>query len=32
VHDFNLLTVVAAEGYKEFVTGLQKENAEAISA
>jgi len=27
-----LLTVVAAEGYKEFVAGLQKEIAEAISA
>jgi len=32
VHDLNVLTVVAAEGYKEFVAGLQKELAEAISA
>ena len=32
VHDLNVLTVVAAEGYKEFVAGLQKEIAEAISA
>ena len=31
-HDLNVLTVVAAEGYKEFVAGLQKEIAEAISA
>jgi len=31
VHDLNVLTVVAAEGYKEFVAGLQKEIAEAIS-
>lgn len=32
VHDLNVLTVVAAEGYKEFVAGLQREIAEAISA
>ena len=32
VHDLNVLTVVAAEEYKEFVVGLQKEIAEAISA
>lgn len=32
VHDLNVLTVAAAEGYKEFVAGLQKEIAEAISA
>ena len=32
VHELNVLTVVAAEGYKEFVAGLQKEIAEAISA
>jgi len=32
VHDLNVLTVIAAEGYKEFVAGLQKEIAEAISA
>jgi type III restriction enzyme len=32
VHDLNVLTVVAAEGYKKFVPGLQKEIAEATSA
>ena len=31
-HDLNVLIVAAAEGYKEFVAGLQKEIAEAISA
>jgi type III restriction enzyme len=31
VHDLNVLTVVAAEGYKKFVAGPQKEIAEAIS-
>ncbi len=29
VRDLNVLTVVAAEGYKEFVAGLQKEITEA---
>jgi type III restriction enzyme len=32
VHDLNVLTVVASEGYKEFVAGLQKDIAEALSA
>ena len=32
VHDINLLTVVASEGYKEFVAGLQKDIAAALSA
>lgn len=32
VHDLNVLTVVAAEGYKEFAAGPQKEITEAISA
>lgn len=32
VHDVNVLTVVASEGYKDFVAGLQKDIAEAVSA
>ena len=32
VHDLNVLTVVASEGYKDFVAGLQKDIAEAVSA
>lgn len=32
VHDINVLTVVASESYKVFVTGLQKEIAENLSA
>jgi type III restriction enzyme len=32
VHELNVLTVVASEGYKEFVAGLQKDIAEAVSA
>ena len=32
VHDVNLLTVVASEGYKEFVAGLQKDIVAALSA
>ncbi|PVH27337.1 type III restriction-modification system endonuclease [Pararhodobacter oceanensis] len=32
VHDINVLTVVASESYKGFVTGLQKEIAENLSA
>ena len=32
VHELNVLTVVAAESYGEFVGGQQKEIAEAISA
>jgi type III restriction enzyme len=32
VHDVNVLTVVASEGYKEFVAGLQKDIAAALSA
>ena len=31
VHDINVLTVVASESYKDFVTGLQKEIAETLS-
>ncbi|WP_201353171.1 type III restriction-modification system endonuclease [Hydrogenimonas urashimensis] len=31
VHDINVLTVVANESYKDFVAGLQKEIAEAVS-
>jgi type III restriction enzyme len=31
VHDINVLTVVASESYKGFVTGLQKEIAENLS-
>nr|WP_325248649.1 DEAD/DEAH box helicase family protein [Amylibacter sp.] len=32
VHDINVLTVVASESYKGFVTGLQKEISENLSA
>jgi type III restriction enzyme len=32
VHDLNVLTVVASEGYKDFVAGLQKDISEALSA
>ncbi len=32
VHDINVLTVVASESYKDFVTGLQTEIAETLSA
>ncbi|KJS15560.1 MAG: restriction endonuclease subunit R [Hoeflea sp. BRH_c9] len=32
VHDINILTVVASESYKGFVTGLQKEIVENLSA
>lgn len=32
VHDINVLTVVASESYKDFVAGLQKEIAEALSS
>ena len=32
VHDVNLLTVVASEGYKEFVAGLQTEVLKELSA
>ncbi|HTF69777.1 MAG TPA: hypothetical protein VK638_44580, partial [Edaphobacter sp.] len=32
VHDLNVLTVVASEGYKEFVAGLQKDIAAVLSA
>ena len=32
VHDINVLTVVASESYKEFVAGLQKDIAAALSA
>jgi len=32
VHDINVLTVVASESYKDFVTGLQKEIAETLSS
>ena len=32
VHELNLLTVVASEGYKEFVAGLQKDIAAVLSA
>jgi type III restriction enzyme len=32
VHDINVLTVVASESYKGFVTGLQKEIVENLSA
>lgn len=31
VHDINILTVVASESYKDFVTGLQKEIVENLS-
>ncbi|AKR55105.1 restriction endonuclease subunit R [Devosia sp. H5989] len=32
VHDINVLTVVASESYTDFVTGLQQEIAETLSA
>jgi type III restriction enzyme len=32
VHDINVLTVIAAEGFKEYVSRLQKEIAAALSA
>jgi type III restriction enzyme len=32
VHQVNILTVVASEGYKDFVAGLQKDMLEALSA
>jgi type III restriction enzyme len=32
VHELNVLTVVASEGYKEFVAGLQKDMAAVLSA
>ena len=32
VHDINVLTVVSSESYKDFVSGLQTEIAEALSA
>ena len=32
VHDVNVLTVVASESYRDFVTGLQAEVAQALSA
>ena len=32
VHDINVLTVVASESYRDFVSGLQTEVAEALSA
>ena len=32
VHDVNVLTVVASESYRDFVTGLQTEVAQALSA
>ncbi len=32
VHELNVLTVVASEGYKEFVAGLQKDIAAVLSA
>lgn len=32
VHQVNVLTVVASEGYKDFVSGLQKDMAAALSA
>jgi type III restriction enzyme len=32
VHDINLLTVVASESYKEFVTALQNEIGDSLSA
>lgn len=32
VHQINILTVVASEGYKDFVAGLQKDMVEALSA
>jgi type III restriction enzyme len=32
VHQINVLTVIASEGYKEFVAGLQRDMLEALSA
>lgn len=32
VHDINVLTVVASESYKDFVSGLQKEIADILSS
>ena len=32
VHDINLLTVVASESYKDFVTALQRDISESLSA
>jgi len=32
VHDINVLTVIASESYKDFVTGLQQEISENLSA
>lgn len=32
VHDINVLTVVASESYREFVTALQKDISESLSA
>lgn len=32
VHEINVLTVVASESYKDFVTGLQREIAETLSS
>ncbi len=32
VHDINVLTVVASESYKDFVTNLQKDISESLSA
>ena len=32
VHDINVLTVVASESYKDFVTALQKDISESLSA
>lgn len=32
VHDINVLTVVASESYKDFVTGLQKEISETLTS
>ena len=32
VHDINLLTVVASESYQDFVTGLQRDISETLSA
>jgi type III restriction enzyme len=32
VHDINVLTVIASESYKDFVTGLQKDISESLSS
>lgn len=32
VHETNILTVIASESYKDFVTGLQKDISESLSA